>query len=192
MRQAQSAHFEEFSHPISAERSLQWVQQSDPTVIAQRLRLSSAEAPEFVTLAEAFRGARTALDAPFPHQCEAYYRACDVVGKDPAATKKALAAEFSSHIKGLPGDAIFLTSLSVEHDEGYVVYLRILRELTDGQVGLKTSSRSFEITHERIARLRPPYLYRLTQQLGAVFSSIGLPGEYEASRDAIAQGILEA
>jgi len=85
---------------------------------------------------------------------------------------------------------MFLSSIGNDDDSGYVAYLRLLRELKDNQVALKPSSRSFEITHERIAHLKPPYLYRLTQQLGAVFSSIGLPTEYEASRDTLTQGVL--
>ena len=75
---------------------------------------------------------------------------------------------------------MFLNSLPDDDDDdtdGHVAYLRLLRELKDNAVALKSSAMSYEISHERIGHLKPPYIYRLTQQLGAVFSSIRLPEE---------------
>ncbi len=191
MRQAQQVHLTDFPQPISSERCLKWVLQSESQTIAQRLRLTSQETSTFLQLADSFRGTYMVSEDPFPRQCEAYHQAAEALGRQAATVKTALAADLANHLRDLPGDAMFLTSLGNGYHSGYVVYLRVLRELKDEQVALKSSSRSFEITHERIGHLKPPYLYRLTQQLGAVFSSIGLPTEYEMSRDALAQRILQ-
>ena len=87
---------------------------------------------------------------------------------------------------------MFLSSVANGVDYGYVAYLRLLRELKETQVALKASNMSSTITHERIGHLNSPYLYHLTQQLGAVFASIGLPEEYEESRNKSAEQLLKA
>jgi hypothetical protein len=84
----------------------------------------------------------------------------------------------------LPGDALFLSCVGPGHANGYVCYLRILREIRQHQIATKLSQRSFEMIADRIARLRPPYVYRLTQQLADVFAAIALPKEYEDTRRA--------
>jgi hypothetical protein len=191
MRKAQKAHLPEFDSPLTPERCQQWVLQSELAKIANTLRLSADETAAFIPLAESFRRISDSLDAPLSEQCEAFCSASEVMGKSARSTKEKLMADLASHLKDLPGDAMFLNSLMDDAEEGYVVYLRLLVGLNDRQVATRAAQRSFQITHERFTHLKSPYLYRLTQQLGSVFSAIGLPEEYEASRDSRAKTFLQ-
>lgn len=191
MRKAQRAHLPEFANPLTTERCLQWVLQTDSGKIASTLRLSPDETAAFMPLAESFGRISASLDAPLSEQCEAFCSAVKAMGRSSHATKERLIAELASHLRDLPGDAMFLSSLMDDVKEGYVAYLRLLVGLNDSQVAIKASQRSFKITHERFTHLKSPYLYRLTQQLGAVFSAIGLPEEYEVSRDGRAKQFLQ-
>lgn len=97
-------------------------------------------------------------------------------------------------IKSLPGDALFLSALAPGVDDGYVAYLRVLRELTLTQIAtsaIEERRASGTIVVRRVGRLAPLYLHRLTQQLAAVFTAIGLPVPYEEHRDVLLGMILE-
>lgn len=96
-------------------------------------------------------------------------------------------------VGSLPGDAFFVARIPSQQAEGYVAYLRLVRELNVSQIALipKDLKRP-EVIVTRIARLRSPFLYRLTQQLAQVFSDIGLPEEYENNRLIVAKNIKTA
>lgn len=96
--------------------------------------------------------------------------------------------DIEGYLKSLPGDAFFIANVDPQREtgDGFVAYLRILRELRPIQVALKPADlRSGDVTMKRIARLTSPYVYRMTQQLASVFASIGLPTAYEVERDRI-------
>jgi hypothetical protein len=191
MRKAQKAHLPEFSSPLTPERCRQWILQSELAKIVSALHLSAEEAAAFMPLAQSFRRISDSVDSPLSKQCEAFSSTTEAMGKSAHSTKERLIAELASHLRDLPGDAMFLSSLMNGVEEGYVAYLRLLVGLNDRQVATRAAQRSFQITHERFTHLKSPYLYRLTQQLGAVFSAIGLPEEYEASRDGRAKQFLQ-
>lgn len=192
MRKAQSDHLAEFTQPISADRATQWVSQSDPDKICETLKLSPAERDTFLPMTQAYRSCAEAVSRTLAEQCDVYSMAAEVLYKPGNTARKNLAGDLAGHLKQLPGDAMFLNYLlDDDAGSGYVAYLRVLRELKEDAVALRSSSRSYEISHERIGHLKPPYLYHLTQRLGAVFSSIGLPDEYEAERDTRSGELME-
>ena len=193
MREAQSDHLAEFTQPISIDRATQWVLQSDPDRICETLKLSPTERDTFLPVTQVYRSCAEAASRPLAEQCDIYCLAAEILHKPGNTARKNLANDLASYLKQLPGDAMFLNCLLDDDDAGtgYVVYLRVLRELRENAVALRSSSRSYEISHERIGRLKPPYLYHLTQRLGAVFSSIGLPDEYETERDTRSSELME-
>jgi hypothetical protein len=192
MRKAQNDHLAEFTQPISADRAIQWVLQSDPDRICEALKLSPAERNAFLTMTRVYRSCAEAVNRTLAEQCDVYNMAAGILYKSGNSARKNLAGDLAGHLKQLPGDAMFLNYLREDDaGNGYVAYLRVLRELKENAVALRSSSRSYEISHERIGRLKPPYLYHLTQRLGAVFSSIGLPDEYEAKRDTRSSELME-
>ena len=114
-----------------------------------------------------------------------------VVGATSANASKIL-EELSESVGELPGDALFLSTVAPGVNEGYVAYLRMVRELNATSLAFvpKDLQRP-SVVARRLAKLRSPYIYRLTQQLAQVFSDIGLPHEYEKNRDTLASVVKE-
>jgi hypothetical protein len=84
-----------------------------------------------------------------------------------------------------PGDAVFFHALSPQHRKGYVAYLRAILNVQEATVARRVPDlRDATMAAKRIARLKSPYVFHLSQTLGHVFAAIGLPAQYEASRDA--------
>lgn len=93
--------------------------------------------------------------------------------------------ELSGSLASLPGDAMFISSLAADASEGYVAYLRRIHEVNDRDVARSAQFNTGKFI--RVGRLRAPYIYALTQQVGSVFGSIGLPAEYETQRTETAE-----
>lgn len=81
-------------------------------------------------------------------------------------------------LNSTPGDLFFLNELAPGVAGGFVVYLRRLSEIQDGEIAV-TPIEARERQAVRVSRLAAPFRYRLTQKLASVFSDIGLPTEYE-------------
>ena len=84
-----------------------------------------------------------------------------------------------SKLNSLPGDKYYISELPNQNDNfGYVVHLRYINIISDEDI-IKQNNLY------RIGHLKAPYLYKLTQKLGAVFSDIGEPEEFEKNRTEI-------
>lgn len=193
IRKAQKAQFAEYKTAISRERAEAWLLETSPAKVAETLRIAEKDLQTFLQLAQQLVRIKALAPGDFSGHRDAF-TAAQIALKPATTPEGALASlknDIVSHTKGLPGDALFLSSLGEELNAGYVAYLRVLQELREGCVALKSSQLGFEMTHERIARVKAPYVYALTQQLGAVFSAIGLPTEYEDTRVERSQQLLE-
>lgn len=81
-----------------------------------------------------------------------------------------------SKLNSLPGDKYYITELPNQNDNfGYVVHLRYINLISEEDI--KKQNHLYRIGH-----LEAPYLYKLTQKLGAVFSDIGEPEKFEKNR----------
>jgi len=96
--------------------------------------------------------------------------------------------ELAGAVRQLPGDAFFIGQIVPAAKQAYVAYLRTVRELPAAALAIQPVDLKRGAKARRVARLRSPFIYRLTQQLGAVFADIGLPSEYESERAARALG----
>lgn len=78
----------------------------------------------------------------------------------------------------LPGDKFQINDLPkpFQNSGGYVVDLRRIKEIKRSDIS--TSFLPNEKICFAVAKLLPPYKYKLTQQLGTMFSDIGLPDPY--------------
>lgn len=84
-----------------------------------------------------------------------------------------------SKLNSLPGDKYYITEIPNQNDNfGYIVHLRLINTISQKEIETQTDL-------YRIGHLEAPYLYRLTQKLGAVFSDIGEPKLFEDSRTEI-------
>lgn len=105
----------------------------------------------------------------------------------------AVLRDIEKSVESLPGDVFFISRLPYEESKGFVAYLRLVRELHADSIAVVAKDlRREEVIAKRIGRLESPFLYRLTQQLGQVFSDIGLPADYENDRLNIAGGVKES
>lgn len=90
-----------------------------------------------------------------------------------------------SKLNSLPGDKYYISELPDQTDDfGYIVHLRFINTIP--QDDIEKQSHLYRIGH-----LESPYLYRLTQKLGAVFSDIGEPEKFEKNRAKINKQICE-
>lgn len=97
-------------------------------------------------------------------------------------------------LKQLPGDALFLAAPAPEATKGYIAYLRIIREIHFEKIATSAMQERLggsRIAARRIGRILPLYLHKLTQQMAAVFTAIGLPKPYEEHRDTMLELVLE-
>lgn len=71
--------------------------------------------------------------------------------------------------------------LPQQNDFPAIAWLRIIREVNISEIAL-TRAPQIPRLGARIARLAPVFRYGLTQRLGEIFSSIGLPDEHAAKK----------
>lgn len=90
-----------------------------------------------------------------------------------------------SKLNSLPGDKYYISELPNQNDSlGYIVHLRFINTILEEDIMQQRNL-------FRIGHLEAPYLYKLTQKLGAVFSDIGEPTEFENERKIINTFIME-
>ncbi|WP_281900217.1 hypothetical protein [Micromonospora humidisoli] len=127
---------------------------------------------------------RVHLTSGYTEQFTALTSLCTPTKKKSA--REVLLGDIRDRLKNLPGDVFFISTLDLEHTEGYVAYLRLVRETNLRQISTSYYYKDGRrVVAKRTSRLRAPYVYRLTQQMADVFASIGLPTEYEGARDFI-------
>ncbi len=81
-------------------------------------------------------------------------------------------------LSNLPGDLMQLSGIAGLDMKLPLIWLRAIREIPVSGIALKNSDEKKGMA-VRIGRLRETYKYKLTQQLGHVFSDIGLPDAHE-------------
>jgi hypothetical protein len=175
---------EGFDEPIDDKSAAEWVVETPPEDVTHVLGIHGKDGVLFAAIAKAYCAARANKLTDFKAQV---MTSCDLqvaLGhhRERDVARTARMKDVIQSVERLPGDAMFLNALSDELHNGYVCYLRVLREISDDEVATRASMRSFRIKYERISRLRAPFVYALSQQLGSVFSAIGLPEEYEGAR----------
>ncbi len=184
LRAAQKANRPDFPGELGDPAILAWVRRSPADEILSELRIGDArEAAQIKELCALHVRAATARDSEsLGDQAETLVALRGFAGK--ASTMETVEQELRGDLRSLPGDAFFLSALTPSEREGYVVYLRFVRELPESAVAIRQPDLTREeVVSKRIARLSSPYVYGLTQRLGSVFSSIGLPVAYEKRRD---------
>ena len=168
--------------PITPGRAYDWALEAELDDMSQVLpRLDIEKAEPLHRLLRETRGPESTYVATLEHLCEAKRALGD--HKSTPDARKSVANRLAKQMVSLPGDAMFLRSLGPGLSEGYVAYLRRIIEVPDTEVAINVPQATEGRAYERVARLTSPYVYGLTQKLASVFSSIGLPGAYEDSRN---------
>ncbi|WP_315450841.1 hypothetical protein [uncultured Treponema sp.] len=93
--------------------------------------------------------------------------------------------KFLSKLNSLPGDKYHISEIPNQNDDyGYIVHLRYINTISQDDIEKQNNL-------YRIGHLEAPYLYKLTQKLGAIFSDIGEPEEFEKNKLEINKMIIE-
>jgi hypothetical protein len=181
IRRYQAKNHPEFSVPLSSEAALAWAASVSADELASELQIDDGrDRAKFMELAQAYLELRSVSNAG---------NYDDMIGVLAKARIRAGGKEetfwkdIQNIVDNLPGDCFYLGRVSSAHKRMYVAYLRLVREVREPEIALlATDLEKPEVSAKRISRLTSPYVYRLTQQLGDVFASIGLPEDYERNR----------
>jgi hypothetical protein len=191
IRQYQIANRPEFPDPISEQAAIHWVVGRDPVDIADELQILGPKArEEFLALVTDYTFVDAALNGElFADQVEAIMRLRIRSGLTLEQASKVIWNEIHTTVRRLPGDAFFIGYVTARFSSGNVAYLRLVREIRDDQLAIRQSDLhgGSKAQAKRIARMRSPYIFGLTQQLAAVFGAVGLPTEYEDHRQRIVE-----
>jgi hypothetical protein len=82
------------------------------------------------------------------------------------------------HCTSLPGDVFFISTVP-GGGGGHFAMLRHVSQIEEGDIEMDPVARpGARLPARRVGRLGSPYVYALTQQLGKIFSDIGLPSTH--------------
>jgi len=103
------------------------------------------------------------------------------VEKANSSLRKRLASELP---RQLPGDVLYLNRPMPTSETGFVALARFPVEVQPELIATNGPDELYgSPAFRRVSRLESPYRYRLTQLFGDIYSSIGLPTEYERERN---------
>ncbi|HZR15071.1 MAG TPA: hypothetical protein VFC33_17690 [Acidimicrobiia bacterium] len=184
VRELQAERRPEFPDPLADDAIDRWVKEAESARIADDLCVPDDARPSFAELIDLAKGCLTAGVGDFDTQFEMLRTLRGRASRTKRPVGEILWDEIRERVRSLPGDAFFLNALTSTERSGYVAYLRLIREINETEIALRPRDLHMNpIRARRVARLRSPYVYRLTQQLAQVFSAIGLPTDYEDQRD---------
>lgn len=184
IRRWQAANRPEMPEPLSDDLIADWIASSGSSAVTEELRVVEP-AQAFHSAVRVIRQAEEALQGDdFNSLAVALIAARGGGGAKRKSPDQILWAELTDAVRSLPGDAFFLNGIDRDAGgRGFVAYLRLVRESSEAEIAIRTPDlRRESVRAVRVGRLQSPYLYALTQQLGSVFSAIGLPTEYEDER----------
>jgi hypothetical protein len=179
-------------HRIDDTRLREWLIQKDSRAILNRLGITGGQhADRLAADIEAFARLCAAHSKPLEAQIKAMssHRKLSQPKKSLSECETDVRRDLSNGLS-LPSDTVFLSAVGPGYEAGYVAYLRLVREVDEDEIVVSVSRAFSEAYWHRISSLKPTYAFHLTQQLASVFSSIGLPEEYEQRRQAVCESVL--
>lgn len=180
-----------FEVPMSASTVLEWVERKKPEDVLAALGIQDSPKSErvanLIRVYDALLQSRE--EGSFDDQLEALVlRQAHVSDGDLGKARQQVMSRVVDSVAKLPGDAFFVGCITDDEPLGHVAYLRMVREINHDEVAIRVTGLD-GARAKRVSRMQSPFLYRLTQQLGDVFASIGLPADYEAQRRRIAEAL---
>jgi hypothetical protein len=171
---------------ISAERLRDWPLEAQGADIIKALNLTGKAADDATRLINAIKVASAPpqdLDKAVQKLISA---SVDIPnGKQTKTATNDIVSSLTSHYSTPPGDALFLSAVASNMQDGYFVYLRHLEQIREPDIIL--GPRRATAKYRRLARLHDRYIHAMSQQFALVFMSIGMPGDYEEMRKAHSQ-----
>jgi hypothetical protein len=167
---------------VSDDRLRAWASEEDPAAIGVSLGLQGTNASNVQSAMESIR----LVDAPTPNLADAISNLVEAHLLSPNPPRrdnvvKTVAERLRNCYSQPPGDALFLSAISGNHQEGYFAYLRHLEQVWQPEISISPTRSA--VRFRRISRMQDRFTHALVQRFGMVFMSIGLPKEYEDMRD---------
>jgi hypothetical protein len=167
---------------ISDDRLKEWISEEDPEAIVSSLEMVGLEAEsalKSVSSLRLFQADADSLQSAIIGLIEAQLMTVGPPSRKNAV--KVVQDALQNAFIQPPGDALFISAIAPEHEEGYFAYLRHLEQIWETEIA--TTPGRKEALYRRIARLQDRYIHSLVQKFAIVFMSIGLPSEYEDMRN---------
>lgn len=137
IREAQEANRPDFPEPMTDQTLTAWIDGVPSGEIVAALRLDNPrQATKLGGILEAIRECAAAIDGQgFAQQVKTLAEVLVLQqGGDADAKSTLLAREALNRLGGLPGDAVFIHALSSSRCDGYVVYLRFIVNIAEGEI----------------------------------------------------------
>jgi len=179
--------YSDLTEPVSAGEIPSWLEDRGPQGVVEDLKVPDGKRQALLQRLELYQRvarAKSSQDVNEQVAAMAFAKAGSLRAEDGRKREQDVWKDFQGH--KLPGDWFFLTRLPGGHDGGFIVYLRRIQEIPENQIAIEPDTERNKpgtVTARRLGRMNSPFLYRLTQQLAAVFADIGLPQEYEKMCD---------
>lgn len=176
-------------NPLSSSRIIEWALEASAWLeLATALDLPSEDAQE---AEKKFDGIRL-LDVPSATVHEALDNIVDaqLLHTGPRKREAIVAAThdaIGNRFRNTPGDALFLRSIAPTYDFGYFAYLRHIEQIWEPKIAI--SPMQTGVTHRRIGALADRFAHAVVQRFAMVFMPIGLPVDYEESRNAFSDDL---
>jgi hypothetical protein len=175
---------------ITDERLLDWVNSVEIETIRDTVQL---EGDNFMVIQRCYTSLRSlfreysSIDEALNGFVDAQVTANETVKREMAISRVQEAVRDA--FRNTPVDAMFLSSISSGQGDGYFAHLRHVTQVKETDVAL--GFRYGNHRYQRISRLTDRFIHALVQQFALVFLRIGLPKEYEDTRDRIASMKVE-
>lgn len=178
---------------ISDERFLEWITEDE---VSPELRTLFCEWPEV----ESYRKILTSVDLRDDQSVEMLFQIIKDfreigIGK----SARNLAIHVADKIKSPPGDFVFVAGgACLTEIFGYVASLRDIAVIEDSAIDTARWARPRANSYQewvKVAKIKDYFLHNILQRFGLVFSSIGMPADFEVrektSRELLAEYIEE-
>lgn len=124
----------------------------------------------------------------FSHEKCPIKRAQNILNTLMPGTEETPFTKFRNKITGIKDrdDCLFIKELSEDHTDGYTILLREIRSVEKSNIFSSISASRDSHSQQkaiRFSKLAPVYKFWLSHNFGRLFSRVGLPTEYERSRD---------
>lgn len=172
---------------LSIEAAVEWVRREDPNAICQALAIPPTDAKKMLKVVARFQ---TALATLQTEDCAlSKYVQFRVALTNQALDSCRQEALKQAKSEPLPSDVFLLPGLPQVEEFPCFIMLREIIGIEPNSVHFRTMDAPTNQSLLRVGRLLPTFKYAVSQAFGALYSSIGLPPEYEERRDTAIESI---
>jgi hypothetical protein len=165
---------------LSDDGALRWLREATPEEISVELGFDGTKATNVKNALEAL-DLLSRVPSNLAHAVQLQAEGLVALGLSESNARKEVTLRLKQSFTQTPGDALFLSSIGPGLTEGYFAFLRHLEQIPEPDIALAATRQPAK--YRRVARLTDRYAHALVQRFAMVFLAIGLPADYEETRD---------